>query len=219
MAAPPTSPIARRSTPWSRAVHDRFGPIDVLVNNVGGNVDFDCVRRLGSGDVGSQDIALNIISTLNCTQAVLPGMIDRSYGRIVNIGSTAGLVGDPMLAVYSAMKGAVHAFTKVLAKEVGKQGITVNAIAPYGTLPDDPERDVSSGSRWHPDGVFARVAATRRDELHAHRPPHRDGTADGPPGGDRRRRGVLRVRRRGVRHRSGARRGRRHADRLSARLR
>jgi 2-hydroxycyclohexanecarboxyl-CoA dehydrogenase len=65
------------------------------------------------------------------------------------------------------MKGAVHAFTKVLALEVGKQGITVNAIAPYGTLPEDPVRDVSSGSRWHRDGVFARVSATRGAELHA----------------------------------------------------
>ena len=64
-----------------------------------------------------QDIALNIISTLNCTHAALPGMIDRSYGRIINIGSTSGLIGDPKLTVYSAMKGAVHAFTRVLAKE------------------------------------------------------------------------------------------------------
>jgi len=148
------------------AVHAQFGAIDVLVNNVGGNVDFDAFVD-SDPHTWNQDIALNIVSTLNCTHAVLPGMLDRSYGRIVNIGSTAGLIGDPMLAVYSAMKGAVHAFTKVLAIEVGKRGITVNAIAPYGTLPEDPVRDVSSGSRWHSDGVFARVAATRRDELHA----------------------------------------------------
>jgi NAD(P)-dependent dehydrogenase (short-subunit alcohol dehydrogenase family) len=52
----------------------------------------------------------------------------------------AGLIGDAMLTVYSAMKGGVHAFTKVLAKEVGRHGITVNAVAPYGTVPEDPER-------------------------------------------------------------------------------
>ena len=70
-----------------------------------------------------------------------------------------------MLAVYSAAKGGVHAFTRVLAKEVGKHGITVNAIAPYGTIPDDPENEVSTGSRFHPEGVFARLMQTRSDVL------------------------------------------------------
>jgi 2-hydroxycyclohexanecarboxyl-CoA dehydrogenase len=145
-------------------VLDRFGTIDVLVNNVGGNVDLD---RFVDSDPATweRDIALNILSTLNCTHAVLPGMLERSSGRIINVGSMAGIIGDPLLAVYSASKGAVHAFTKVLAKEVGKQGVTVNAIAPYGTLPDDPTSDVSSGSRFRPDGLFSRLAATRSDEM------------------------------------------------------
>jgi 2-hydroxycyclohexanecarboxyl-CoA dehydrogenase len=146
------------------AVHEHLGFVDVLVNNVGGNVDLDAFVD-SDPQTWDQDIALNFTSTLNCTQAVLPGMIERASGRIINIGSTSGLVGDPLLAVYSAMKGAVHAFTKVLAKEVGPKGITVNAIAPYGTLPDDYERDVSTGSRWHPDGIFSRAAATRAEEM------------------------------------------------------
>ena len=104
---------------------DRFGAIDVLVNNVGGNVDIDAFVD-SKPETWEQDIALNLLSTLHCTHAVLPGMIERSYGRIINIGSTAGLIGDPMLAVYSAAKGGVHAFTRVLAKEVGMQGVTVN---------------------------------------------------------------------------------------------
>jgi 2-hydroxycyclohexanecarboxyl-CoA dehydrogenase len=146
------------------AVQSRFGQVDVLVNNVGGNVDF---ANFVDSDPATwdRDIALNMTSTLNCTHAVLPGMIERSSGRIINIGSTAGLIGDPMLSVYSAMKGAVHTFTKVLAKEVGTKGINVNAIAPYGTMPQDFERDVSSGSRWHPDGVIARAVATRGEEI------------------------------------------------------
>ncbi|WP_018639342.1 SDR family NAD(P)-dependent oxidoreductase [Parafrankia elaeagni] len=148
------------------AVHARFGGVDVLVNNVGGNVDMDAFVDTDPS-TWEQDIALNIRSTLNCTHAVLPGMISQGSGRVVNIGSTSGIVGDPLLAVYSAMKGAVHAFTKVLAKEVGGQGITVNAIAPYGTLPEDPDRDVSTGSRWHPSGVFARLAATRAEQMHS----------------------------------------------------
>jgi len=146
------------------SVHARFGAIDVLVNNVGGNVDF--AHFVDSDPTAwNQEIALNMLSTLHCTHAVLPEMIARSSGRIINIGSTAALIGDPMLAVYSAMKGAVHAFTRVLAKEVGQYGITVNAVAPYGTYPDDWEHDVSTGSRWHPDGVIARAAATRGEEL------------------------------------------------------
>ena len=70
----------------------------------------------------------------------------------------SGIVGDPLLAVYSAMKGAVHAFTKVLAK-VGCHGITVNAIAPYGTLPTG-DGDISTGSRWHPNGIATLMATS-----------------------------------------------------------
>jgi len=139
---------------------DRFGAIDVLVNNVGGNVDIDAFVD-SQPETWAADIALNLTSTLHCSHAVLPTMIEQSHGRIVNIGSTAGLVGDSMLAVYSAAKGGVHAFTRVLAKEVGKHGITVNAVAPYGTIPDDPEREVSRGSRFHPDGLFPRLMQTR----------------------------------------------------------
>ena len=144
----------------------RFGAIHVLVNNVGGNVGFDAFVD-SDPQTWEQDIALNMLSTLHCTQAVLPGMIDQAYGRVVNIGSTSGLIGDAMLTVYSAMKGGVHAFTKVLAKEVGRHGITVNAVAPYGTVPEDPERELSTGSRFRADGIFARVAVTRGDELAA----------------------------------------------------
>ncbi|MDT3439259.1 MULTISPECIES: SDR family NAD(P)-dependent oxidoreductase [unclassified Pseudofrankia] len=147
------------------AVREQFGGVDVLVNNVGGNVDLDAFVDSGP-TTWELDIALNIISTLNCTHAVLPGMISQGSGRIINIGSTSGMIGDPLLAVSSAMKGAVYAFTKVLAKEVGKQGITVNAIATYGTLPQDPGQDISSGSRWHPGGVFGRLAATGTEEMH-----------------------------------------------------
>ena len=146
------------------AVQQKFGSIDVLVNNVGGNVDMDDFVD-SAPETWEKDIALNITSTLNCTQSVLPVMIEKASGRIVNIGSTAGLIGDPKLAVYSAMKGAVHSFTRVLAKEVGKKGITVNAVAPYGTIPEDPESDVSSGSRFHPDGLIYRLMATRPEEM------------------------------------------------------
>ncbi len=136
------------------AAAEQIGPVDVLVNNVGGNVDqglfvdSDPAKWLG-------DIDLNFGTVLRMTHAVLPGMIARKQGAIVNIGSTAGLVGDYMLPVYSAMKGAVHSFTVVLAKELGQHGIRVNAIAPYATFATSPEA-FSKGSRFHPEsGMFA----------------------------------------------------------------
>jgi 2-hydroxycyclohexanecarboxyl-CoA dehydrogenase len=91
-------------------------------------------------------------------------MIARKSGRIINIGSTAGLIGDPYMSIYSAAKAAVHGFTKVLACEVGHANVTVNAIAPYATRPDDPNEPVSSGSRSNPEhGAFYSLSETQRD--------------------------------------------------------
>lgn len=131
---------------------EMLGALSILVNNVGGNVAFGA---FADSDPASWqgDIDISLMTTLRMTHAALPGMIGRKYGRIINMGSTAGLVGDYMLAVYSAAKSAVHGFTRVLAKEVGQHGITVNCVAPYGTLSSNPE-DFSSGSRFHPEHGF-----------------------------------------------------------------
>ena len=136
---------------------EQLGPISVLINNVGGNVaggffvDSDPQSWQG-------DLDITLMTTLRMTHAVLPGMVKRGAGRIVNIGSTAGLVGDYMLPVYSAAKAAVHGFTRVLAKEVGQHGITVNCVAPYGTVSNDPEafsqgQPVPSGEHLLQEGV------------------------------------------------------------------
>lgn len=128
---------------------EALGPIEVLVNNVGGNVDQGLFVD-SDPDKWMADIDLNFGTVLRMTHAVLPGMIARKRGAIVNVGSTAALVGDYMLPVYSAAKGAVHSFTVVLAKELGAHGIRVNAIAPYATISTDPSA-FSKGSRFHPD--------------------------------------------------------------------
>ncbi len=134
-----------------------LGAIDVLVNNVGGNVGAGLFVN-SDPDSWQGDLDLNLLTVLRMTRAVLPGMIERQAGRIVNIGSTAGLVGDYMLSVYSAAKAAVHGFTKVLAKEVGQHGINVNCVAPYGTVAEDPAC-FSTGSRFRPDSEFFRKLA------------------------------------------------------------
>ncbi len=131
---------------------EKLGPIEVLVNCLGGNVDQGLFVD-SDPDKWAADIDLNFGTVLRMTHAVLPGMIERKSGSIVNVGSTAGLVGDYMLPVYSAMKGAVHSLTIVLAKELGQHNIRINAIAPYATIPTDPA-SLSKGSRFHPDSGF-----------------------------------------------------------------
>jgi 2-hydroxycyclohexanecarboxyl-CoA dehydrogenase len=144
-----------------------FGQVDVLVNTVGGNV---AVAPFASStpEQWQADLELNLMTMFRCTHLVLPSMLERGSGRIINIGSTAGFIGDRYLAVYSAAKGGVHAFTRVLALELGMSGITVNAIAPYGTRSDDPYSDMSTGSRMHPEyGVFPRAMAEDAERMRA----------------------------------------------------
>lgn len=137
---------------------EAMGPVEVLVNNVGGNVG---VGPFAQSDPATWqgDIDITLMTVLRMTRSIVPGMIDRGRGSIVNIGSTAGTTGDYMLALYSAAKSAVHGFTRVLAKEVGQHGVRVNCVAPYATMSADPAA-YSSGSRFHPHhGVFTQSFA------------------------------------------------------------
>jgi 2-hydroxycyclohexanecarboxyl-CoA dehydrogenase len=145
-------------------VTETHGSIGVLVNNVGGNTGAFSLFADSNPDSWQHDITLNLTATLLCTHAVLPQMLAHKWGRIINIGSTAGADGDYMLSVYSAAKGAVHTFTRALAREVGEQNITVNCVAPYATFPGDPSH-ISSGSRFHPKGLFAKDETLARKDL------------------------------------------------------
>ncbi len=144
-----------------------MGPVSVLVNALGGNADQALFVESDPAKWGA-DIDLNFTAMLRLTHAVLPQMIEQGRGAVVNIGSTAGLVGDYMLPVYSAMKGAVHAFTVALAKEVGEHGIRVNAVAPYATFSRDPEA-FSAGSRFRPGSAFLAQSAALDGQAHARR--------------------------------------------------
>lgn len=136
-----------------------FGSVDILVNGVGGNIDQGFFSE-SDPERWEQDIDLNFGTVLRMTRAVLPQMIEQEAGSIVNVGSTAGIVGDYMLPIYSAMKGAVHSFTKVLAKEVGQHGVRVNAVAPYATFTQSADA-LSKGSRFHPDNDFFKKHAEK----------------------------------------------------------
>jgi len=110
------------------AVVATHGRIDILVNNAGLGANHDAL------DVREADwdemMAVNLKGVFFVSQAVGRHMVDRGYGRIVNISSQAGLVGIRRHAVYSASKGGVNLLTKVLALEWAPHGVTVNAIAP-----------------------------------------------------------------------------------------
>lgn len=154
--------LDRSSASTIFAEAERQGPVEVLVNGLGGNVDQGLFAD-SDPDKWDDDIDLNFGTLLRMTHAVLPSMIARRNGAIVNIGSTAAIVGDYKLPVYSAMKGAVHSFTTVLAKEVGLHGIRVNAVAPYATFSTDPAA-FSKGSRFNPENDFFSKSSIDEDE-------------------------------------------------------
>jgi 3-oxoacyl-[acyl-carrier protein] reductase len=114
-------------------VVQKAGPVDVLVNNAG--VASRKGRDVPIWESVREDwefvFGINVTGLVLCCKAVLPGMIERKYGRIVNIASIAGKEGNPKMAPYSASKAAVITLTKSLSKElVGKGDICVNSVAP-----------------------------------------------------------------------------------------
>ncbi|HKH12281.1 MAG TPA: 3-oxoacyl-ACP reductase family protein [Rubrobacter sp.] len=110
------------------AVLETFGRIDVLVNNAG----VLSLVPLEEMPVEEWDrvLSINLRGTFLCCRFVLPHMLGRGEGRIVNVASQLGQIGAPELAHYSASKGGVIAFTKALAREVAARGVLVNAVAP-----------------------------------------------------------------------------------------
>jgi 3-oxoacyl-[acyl-carrier protein] reductase len=120
------------STAVAGAVADveaTLGPIDVLVCSAG-----IPGRSLRTVEVDDEEwrrvMAINLDGVFFCNRAVIPGMVERGYGRIVNVASIAGKEGNPMAAAYSASKAGVMALTKAIGKDVAGTGVLVNAIAP-----------------------------------------------------------------------------------------
>jgi len=108
-----------------------LGAVDVLVNNAG----WDELRPFVDTDEAFWDrvIDINFKGCLRTTHAVLPGMIERGWGRVVSIGSDAGRVGSSLESVYAGAKGAIIAFMKTIARETARHGVTANAVCPGPT--------------------------------------------------------------------------------------
>jgi len=110
------------------AVEAAGGALDLLVNNAG--TDEFGFFTYTTPEQWQKVIGINLIGTMNCTHAALPGMQEAGYGRILSISSEAGRVGSKGSASYSAAKAGIVGFTKAIARENARYGITANAIAP-----------------------------------------------------------------------------------------
>lgn len=111
-----------------------FGKVDILVNNAGGSArKQNALFQDSKEEVWDWVIGLNLKGPFLCTRAVINHMLDRGYGKIVNISSNAGMIGQYKMVDYSAAKAGVIGFTKALAKEVSPYGINVNCVSPAAT--------------------------------------------------------------------------------------
>ena len=111
-----------------KEIEEKVGPIDTLVNNAGITRDSSLINM--KPEDWMLVINTNLNSVFNCTKNVIQGMIDRKFGRIINISSVNGQRGQFGQTNYSAAKAGMHGFTKSLAMEVAKLGVTVNTISP-----------------------------------------------------------------------------------------
>jgi acetoacetyl-CoA reductase len=111
-----------------QAIEQDLGPIDVLINNAG--ITRDGTLHKMTHDKWQAVIDTNLGSCFNCCRAVIDGMRERGFGRIVNIGSINGQAGQYGQVNYAAAKSGIHGFTKALAQEGAAKHITVNAVAP-----------------------------------------------------------------------------------------
>lgn len=109
-------------------IAEEVGPIDIVVNNAG--ITRDGVLHKMSFDDWNEVMRINLGGCFNMAKATFPGMRERGWGRIVNIGSINGQAGQYGQVNYAAAKSGIHGFTKALAQEGAKYGVTVNAIAP-----------------------------------------------------------------------------------------
>lgn len=122
----------------ARAAGEHLGQVDILINNAG--IAHSAPLKAITLEVWNRIFAVNVTGTFLSTQAFLPGMVERGWGRVVNVASIAGRAGAPYIAAYSASKHAVLGFTRSVAAEVAASGVTVNAVCP-GYVDTDMTRD------------------------------------------------------------------------------
>ena len=135
---------------------DRFGPVDILINNAGAATSAPFLKT--DADAFRAMLALNLEAPAEAARLVLPGMLTRRWGRIVNVASTAGLKGYAYVSAYVAAKHGLVGLTRALALEVASKGVTVNAVCPGFTETDLVAKSIES--------IMARTGRTE-DEARA----------------------------------------------------
>ena len=146
-----------------KTVEERFGRVDVLVNNVGWTRDALFMEK--TREEWEKEVQINLWGMINCTRAVLDGMIARKSGAIVSMGSDAGRMGEFREGVYGACKAGVIALSKSIAREVGKFGVRLNVVCPGMTMPSSDEEigglsmwQAQENRAWMNDEMRARIA-------------------------------------------------------------
>lgn len=130
---------------------ERFGAPGIVVNNVGFDDLMPFVET--TEELWDRLLDINFKGALRVTQATVPGMVEEGWGRVINIGSDAGRVGSTLESVYSGTKGGLIAFTKTLAREVARSGVTANSVCPGPT--DTPAlREVADSMGDDADAVI-----------------------------------------------------------------
>ena len=141
----------------AQAVTDRFGQIDVLVNNAGIAAVGDRIAEVPFTELDADDwdrrIAINLKTAFNATRAVLPGMVQRGYGRIVNVSSVSGpVVVYPNAHAYAAAKAGLDGLTRSLAHDYARNGVTCNSVAPGWIATASSTPDEIEAARHTPIG-------------------------------------------------------------------